>query len=312
MDDEPAPAGARLIMRAVGDAATLPPLIAAARPRHEGGKERAFAALLHTVETAKRLVVLTGAGCSTESGIPAYRDAHGNWCRTTPVMYRDFVQSASVRARYWARSAVGWRHFSGSEPGEAHRALAELERRGLVAHLITQNVDGLHHAAGSRNVIELHGRLALVKCLACGAAVPRSAFQEQLDAMNPDWRDAEAELRPDGDAALTRTDEHRFRVPACGRCADVMKPDVVFFGERVPPERVTLASRAVAEADALLVIGSSLMVYSGLRFVRQASEAGLPIGAVNMGRTRADELLHFKVEAPCGPTLARLAAAVGA
>jgi NAD-dependent SIR2 family protein deacetylase len=256
--------------------------------------ESALEALQRMVETARRLVVLTGAGCSTESGIPAYRDARGAWCRAAPVMYQAFVASPAVRGRYWARSAVGWRHFSRSAPGLAHHALAGLEAAGRVAQLVTQNVDSLHGKAGSRNVIELHGRLTCVKCLACGRRVPREAFQAALEAMNPGWSRVEAEIRPDGDAApADDADYAAFRVPACSGCGGIMKPDVVFFGERVPSGRVERATRAVAGADALLVVGSSLMVHSGFRFVRQAHEAGLPVGAVNLGATRADCLLSF-------------------
>lgn len=257
------------------------------------------------------LAVLTGAGCSTDSGIPDYRDAQGDWKRKPPVQQRDFVTSHAVRQRYWARSLLGWRHFSRAEPNRAHRALARLEAAGRVQHLVTQNVDGLHQRAGSRSVTDLHGRLDEVLCLACGARRSRTAFQAELEARNPQWSTLSAAHAPDGDADLGERDFSGFDVPVCGSCGGIIKPAVVFFGDAIPAEQTRAALEAVERSDALLVVGSSLMVWSAYRLVRAASEAGKPVAAVNLGRTRADALLEFKLEAPCGEALSQTAACLG-
>ncbi|UCG71711.1 MAG: NAD-dependent protein deacetylase [Chromatiales bacterium] len=252
-----------------------------------------------------RLLVLTGAGCSTASGIPAYRDDTGRWQHPRPVQFADFVGSAGVRRRYWARSAVGWSRIARARPSPAHEALAQLEADGRVAHLVTQNVDGLHQAAGSRRVTDLHGRLDQVRCLDCAQVQPRDRFQRALDRANHDWAPA-ARPAPDGDAQIADADTADFRVPPCARCGGVMKPDVVFFGETVPKKRVNDAMRALNAADALLVVGSSLMVYSGLRFAREAHRLGRPIAAVNRGQTRADELIRVKFPLDCNAALPAL------
>ena len=260
----------------------------------------------------RRLVVLTGAGCSTESGIPDYRDREGGWKRRPPVQIRAFLASPLVRQRYWARSLAGWPQFSAARPNGAHRALARLEAGGLLRQLITQNVDGLHQKAGSVAVTDLHGRLDTVHCLACGAELPRAVFQSELESRNVGWVAPPALTAPDGDADLEGVDFSVFEVPACARCGGVMKPAVVFFGDAIPAERSQAALTEVQQADALLVVGSSLMVWSGFRLARAAAEAGLPVAALNMGRTRADALLEFKLEAPCAATLERVAAILGA
>ena len=269
-------------------------------------------ALRDFIERHRRLFVLTGAGCSTESGIPDYRGADGGWKRAPPVMLRDFLEDHAVRQRYWARSLVGWRRFRRAYPNDAHRALARLEERGKVGLLVTQNVDGLHQAAGSSEVLDLHGRLDIVRCMHCEHRLRREALQEELLARNPDWAAHDAQDAPDGDADLALTEFSAFQVPPCERCGGVLKPDVVFFGESVPPERVELAMRNVHAADAMLVIGSSLMVYSGYRFAHAAALAGKPIAAVNLGRTRADELLALKVTEPCSAALAFILDELGA
>jgi NAD-dependent SIR2 family protein deacetylase len=251
-----------------------------------------------------RLFVLTGAGCSTDSGIPAYRDADGGWKRSPPVSYQAFMGSAAVRQRYWARSFVGWRHFQRAAPNGAHAALARLEQRGRLELLVTQNVDGLHQAAGSTRVIDLHGRLDTVRCMDCYHLVPREALQAELLRCNPTWAGLQGRAAPDGDADLDGLAFGQFTVPSCDRCGGLLKPDVVFFGESVPRPRVEAAMAALERADALLVVGSSLMVYSGYRFVRAAAAAGKPVAAVNLGRTRADELLTLKVSEPCAVALA--------
>lgn len=264
------------------------------------------AALREFVERHPRLFVLTGAGCSTASGIPDYRDADGEWKRAQPVTYQAFMGEEATRRRYWARSLVGWRHFGQASPNGTHRALAALEARGQLELLLTQNVDGLHQAAGSRAVVDLHGRLDQVRCMGCEARLPRAGFQQALEAANPGWSDLQADIAPDGDADLEAISFAGFVVPDCPHCGGLLKPDVVFFGENVPRPRVAQAQAALARADAMLVVGSSLMVYSGFRFVQAAARAGLPVAALNHGRTRADELLSLKVEHDCADALAFL------
>lgn len=260
-------------------------------------------ALRAFIEEHTRLFVLTGAGCSTGSGIPDYRDAEGQWKRSPPIDFNAFMGSAAMRARYWARATVGWRRFGHVQPNAAHRALELLERRGRIGLLVTQNVDGLHQAAGSKRVLDLHGRLDKVRCMHCDWNAPRAGWQAVLHERNPDWAALEAADAPDGDADLEGVDFSRFDVPACPRCGGIVKPDVVFFGESIPPERGAQARAALAQADAVLVVGSSLMVHSGYRYVRSGFEAGLPIVALNLGRTRADAMFALKVQAPCAEAL---------
>jgi len=250
-----------------------------------------------------RMAVITGAGVSTGSGIPDYRDGDGNWKRSPPVQYRDFVESAAVRRRYWARSFAGWPMFAAAQPSAAHVALARLERAGLVGELVTQNVDRLHQRAGSRNVIDLHGRLDVVRCLACNDRTPRDTFQERLREANPDWNSSTARIAPDGDADLADVDFDRFVIPACTICGGVLKPDVVFYGESVPRESNVAALTTVESSDGVLVVGSSLMVWSSFRLVRAAAQHGIQVVAVNRGRTRADDLFAFKLDGECGAVL---------
>ncbi|MFZ4285717.1 NAD-dependent protein deacetylase [Variovorax sp. HJSM1_2] len=258
-----------------------------------------------------RLLVLTGAGCSTDSGIPDYRDANGDWKRPSPVTYQAFMGEQAVRQRYWARSLIGWRVIGQAQPSAAHLALARLEAAGRVELLLTQNVDGLHNAAGSQRSIDLHGRIDSVRCMACEARLPRAELQQELMRRNPHWAALSARAAPDGDADLEGQDFSDFDIPPCPVCGTgLLKPDVVFFGESVPRERVAQAMAALDRADAVLVVGSSLMVYSGFRFVLAAHEAGKPIAAVNLGRTRADALLSLKVAQPIGATLNALLAAL--
>ncbi len=262
------------------------------------------APLVAFMASHRRLFVLTGAGCSTDSGIPDYRDARGEWKRAPPMTYQAFVGAAATRQRYWARSLIGWRRFHRAAPNATHCALVRLEQQGRLTLLLTQNVDRLHQAAGSRAVIDLHGRLDRVRCLGCEQQQPRDDFQTQLIRRNPAWAQRDAADAPDGDADLEEQDFSGFQVPACPHCGGVLKPDVVFFGENVPRERVAASMQALAEADAMLVLGSSLMVYSGYRFAHAAAKAGKPIAAVNLGRTRADPLLSLKLELPCAQALA--------
>ncbi|WCE05666.1 NAD-dependent protein deacetylase [Pseudoxanthomonas sp. JBR18] len=259
-------------------------------------------ALQAFVERHDRIFVLTGAGCSTGSGIPDYRDAEGQWKRAQPVTFQAFMGEAATRRRYWARSLVGWPRFLAARPNGVHRALAALESRGQVSMLLTQNVDRLHQAAGSREVIDLHGRLDVVRCMGCERRTPREAFQAELIARNPGWLELEAGIAPDGDADL-EADFDAFDIPACAHCGGILKPDVVYFGENVPRERVQAARHALDGSDAMLVVGSSLMVYSGFRFAQWAHQAGTPIAAVTLGRTRADDLLTLKVQHDCAEAL---------
>jgi NAD-dependent deacetylase sirtuin 4 len=253
----------------------------------------------------RRVLVLTGAGCSTESGIPDYRGP-GSRPRS-PVMYQDFVRDAEARQRYWARSTLGWPRFRAAGPNAAHVALASLEAAGHLAGLLTQNVDGLHHAAGHQHVVELHGALAWVVCLGCRALFDRDAVQADLLAANPDW-EAEGTDAPDGDVDVDPAAVSGFVVPDCPRCGGLLKPDVVFFGENVPAPRVAEAWARLDAADVLLVIGSSLTVFSGYRFARRAAEQGKPVLVVNQGETRADAIATLKVEARAGVFLPALVA----
>jgi NAD-dependent SIR2 family protein deacetylase len=258
--------------------------------------------LRHWIAKRDRVFVLTGAGCSTASGIPDYRDEQGQWKRRPPVMFHAFQSQDATYRRYWARAFAGWTRFIGAEPSAAHHALAAWERRGSVARLVTQNVDGLHQRAGSRAVIDLHGRLDVVVCLTCRERSTRAEVQNTVAASNPDWI-AAAVTAPDGDADIDDSLIERFDPPRCGACDGLLKPDVVFFGENVPGPRYEEARDALAHADSLLVVGSSLMVYSGFRFVRQARDAGLPIAIVNRGHTRGDEFADVKVEGDVGAIL---------
>lgn len=256
------------------------------------------------VDAHPRLFVLTGAGISTDSGIPDYRDRAGQWKRMPPVTYQAFMHELATRQRYWARSLVGWRRFGHAAPNATHQALVALEQRGRMELLLTQNVDRLHQRAGSQRVIDLHGRLDEVRCMACNWRQGRHDFQRELVARNADWAHLDAVDAPDGDADLDGHDFSRFDVPPCPACGGIAKPDVVFFGENVPRERVEAATRAWSDSDAVLVVGSSLMVFSGYRFVAAAARAGKPVATVNLGVTRADPLVTLKVDAPCAEALA--------
>ncbi len=258
------------------------------------------------IDRHRRLFVLTGAGCSTNSGIPDYRDSDGNWKRTQPVTIQAFMGDERTRQRYWARSLIGWRRFGKARPNDAHHALAKLEARGQCEMLLTQNVDRLHQSAGHRQVIDLHGRLDLVRCMGCGERMSRAEFQNALGRTNADWLDLDAADAPDGDADLEGRDFASFEVPSCPSCGGILKPDVVFFGENVPRDVVATAQEHLAQADAMLIVGSSLMVYSGFRFAQAAAHRNIPIAAVNLGRTRADDLLALKVEDRCEAALAFL------
>jgi NAD-dependent SIR2 family protein deacetylase len=266
--------------------------------------------LASMLTSSRRCVVLTGAGVSTESGIPDYRDRNGAWKRTPPMQYQEFIGSHAARQRYWARALIGWQQFRHVEPNRAHHALTSLQQAGVVHTIITQNVDGLHQRAGSHDVIDLHGRIDLVECLQCKRSSPRAQMQLQLVELNPHWTNLTAEMAPDGDALLENSDFASFTLPSCEHCAGPLKPAVVFFGESVPKHSVDTAYEAIRHADLLMVVGSSLMVMSGYRFVREARALDIPIGLINLGLTRADDDVAIKVEDSCGQALQWLAATV--
>ena len=272
-------------------------------PADEAGRHQQM--IVRLLE-AGSVVVLTGAGLSTSSGIPAYRDCDGNWQQAKPIDHNDFLRSASARQRYWARSFFGWPVVGQASPSRGHHALAHLESLNRLVLTITQNVDGLHQKAGSRSVLELHGALDRVICLGCRSAYPRALVQEWLSAANPGMARAAARAAPDGDAHVAEGLHLGFRIADCPGCGGVLKPDVVFFGDSVPRDRVGACIDAIDAASGLLVVGSSLMVWSGFRFVDHARRRGKPVMAINLGKTRADHLLDAKVEQDCDEFLHRL------
>ncbi len=276
----------------------------------EGALARSVDAL-SALLAGRRVAVLTGAGCSTESGIPDYRGPETRRRARDPVKYRAFQSSEEARRRYWARAVVGWPKMAAARPNAAHHAIARMQRDGAASGLITQNVDRLHAAAGSDGV-ELHGALAEVRCMDCGRIEDREGVQARLRALNPDWEAQHAEMAPDGDAELPAELVSRFRLTACLFCGGSLKPNVVFFGESVPRELVERAYALVDDADALLVVGSSLAVFSGYRFVRRASDRGIPIAIVNLGESRGDPHAQLVVQARAGELLPRLAANLSA
>lgn len=263
------------------------------------------------LQAHRRVVAITGAGCSTRSGIPAYRDGDGQWLQRKPILYQDFIASASTRRRYWARSYFGWPITAGARVNDAHRALAAMEQVGLLDGVITQNVDGLHRRAGQRRIVELHGRLDRVGCLDCEARLPRWQLQQRLERLNASFRAEVDRFNADGDAELDARSWPGFRVVACERCGGRLKPAVVFFGENITPATRAAVDGRLARADAVLVVGSSLAVGSAYRLVRESARRGLPVVAVNQGRTRGDDLLRFKVEGDCDQVLAQVALACG-
>jgi NAD-dependent SIR2 family protein deacetylase len=262
--------------------------------------------LMYFLKTHSNILVLTGAGVSTSSGIPAYRDASGQWLRRTPIFYQDFIRCPIARRRYWARSYFGWNTIAGSLPNEAHRGLADLQRKGFLGQLITQNVDGLHQRAQSESVIELHGQLGRVRCLDCDGLYDRDVIQEELKRLNQGFEAEIYATNPDGDVDLDEDAYPDFIVADCPKCRGRLKPDVVFFGESVPAPTNAQVVKALNDSSALLVVGSSLVVMSGYRLVRQAHQLGKPIVVINRGRTRADDLIRFKIEDDCSEVIQRM------
>jgi NAD-dependent SIR2 family protein deacetylase len=266
------------------------------------------AGALADLVAAGGVVILSGAGLSTESGIPDYRGPTGLARRAEPMTYQTFTGGAAARRRYWARSHLGWRHIAGAVPNAGHHAVAELQRRGLLAGIITQNVDGLHQAAGAQRVIELHGSLYRVICLGCGGLTARAALDERLRVANPGWAATAAKLSPDGDVVVADEEAARFRVVDCDDCGGLLKPDVVFFGENVPRGRVEECYALTGRARVLVVLGSSLTVMSGYRFVRHAARLAIPVVIINHGPTRGDAHASLILAAPLGDTLTALTA----
>ena len=266
--------------------------------------------MLFDVVAAGNVVILSGAGLSTESGIPDYRGPTGLARRATPMTYQTFTASQDARRRYWARSHLGWRHIGQAVPNLGHHAVAELGRRRLLAGVITQNVDGLHQAAGAADVTELHGSLHRVVCLSCGQRTARTDLHGRLAAANPGWDAGPALINPDGDAVLTDDATESFRVVDCALCDGVLKPDVVFFGENVPRPRVQACYAMVEQASSLVVLGSSLTVMSGFRYVRHAAKVPVPVVIVNQGATRGDGYAAATLDAPLGRVLTDLVAAL--
>jgi NAD-dependent SIR2 family protein deacetylase len=281
-------------------------------PERETVVELGGPAELAGLLAGRGVVVLSGAGLSTESGIPDYRGVGGTWRRHRPMTYQEFTASEAARQRYWARSHAGWRGIARARPNAGHHAVQRLHRSGHVSAVITQNVDGLHQAAGTREAVELHGGLDRVVCLDCRRTSGREELDQRLHALNGALWDGGARINPDGDVELAPELVTGFRVAPCRDCGGTLKPDVVFFGENVPKERVQHCYRLVDEGRALLVLGSSLTVMSGLRFVRHAAKAGKPVAIVNQGPTRGDEHAAVRLALPLGSTLTELARELGA
>ena len=252
------------------------------------------------------VTVLTGAGISVSSGLPVYRDTSGNWVHSKPVQGPEFRSNPFARQRYWSRSFVGWKEYNRAQPNAAHEELVSLQRHGHISHLITQNVDGLHEAAGSRNVIPLHGSLSQVICLQCGDLSARQSLQIRLQTLNPEFDTAQFTTLPDGDTKIDRQQSLDFTIANCQHCDGILKPHVVFFGDNVPVQRVQACKDNVLESGLLLCIGTSLMVYSGFRFCRLANESKIPVVIINRGVTRADDLATLKIEGDCSRVLREL------
>ena len=259
--------------------------------------------LANFLQESKPVFVLTGAGCSTASGIPAYRDETGKWQHAQPVNFNDFIKHETRRKHYWLRSMHGWRHVDNARPNATHFAIADLEQMGFISHVVTQNVDSLHQKAGSERVLDLHGNLQSVICLGCSNRIPRSDIQDWLEYKNAKFLQDMHTQKPDGDAAPAYDDLSGFKIPDCDDCGGLLKPDVVFFGESVPRRRVQTAMQELIGSRALLVVGSSLMVFSGYRFCRTAQQHGIPVAAINRGMTRADGTYTFKIRSDCGTAL---------
>ncbi|XP_050353077.1 NAD-dependent protein deacylase Sirt4 [Nymphalis io] len=278
-------------------------------PAYKPPDQEDFHKLREFLQSHDRLLILTGAGISTESGIPDYRSEEvGLYARSNhkPIQYQDFVRYPKVRQRYWARNFVGWPRFSSVQPNATHYSIKELEKAGKVTAVVTQNVDRLHHKAGSENIIELHGTGYIVKCMKCPYEIDRFKLQEILLNNNPSMESSFNMIRPDGDVELSKEQVDRFKAPLCPECEGPLKPDIVFFGDNVPKERVEQVRNQVSVSDAVFVLGSSLTVYSSYRIILQAKEENKKIAVLNIGPTRADDIVHLKISTKCGEILTDL------
>ncbi|KAL5016566.1 hypothetical protein ScPMuIL_006155 [Solemya velum] len=278
-------------------------------PESKEASEELVNKLQHFISKSRRLFILTGAGISTESGIPDYRsEGVGLYARSTnrPVLYSDFVKEAKLRQRYWARNFVGWPTFSVRQPNTSHNVLSEWERRGKIHWLVTQNVDALHFKSGSRRTTELHGSAHRVHCLGCDWTSSRWKMQEMIEGLNPGWHAEEVEMAPDGDVQLSTDQIAGFQVPPCPNCGGILKPQIVFFGDNVARPIVEFVHNRVKESDAFLVIGSSLEVFSGYRFVHAADSQGKPVAILNIGPTRGDKFSNLRLHSRCGDVLRRI------
>ncbi|XP_004928926.1 NAD-dependent protein deacylase Sirt4 [Bombyx mori] len=278
-------------------------------PKHKPPEKKDFDVLKEFLTNHNKILILTGAGISTESGIPDYRSEDvGLYARSNhkPIQYQEFVKYPKVRQRYWARNYIGWPRFSCVQPNVTHLCIRELEKKGKVTSIVTQNVDRLHHKAGSEKVIELHGTSYLVQCLKCPYEIDRHELQEILTENNPDMESSFSMIRPDGDVELSREQVEKFRAPLCPKCEGPLKPDIVFFGDNVPKYRVEQVRKEVTSSDAVFVMGSSLTVYSSYRIILQARDEHKNIAILNIGPTRADDIVNIKVSTKCGDVLPEL------
>ncbi|XP_041349727.1 NAD-dependent protein lipoamidase sirtuin-4, mitochondrial-like [Gigantopelta aegis] len=278
-------------------------------PKSEPPDEVNIYRLQHFIDKSKHLFVITGAGLSTESGIPDYRSEGVGLYATSsnrPVQYKDFLKSADIRRRYWARNFVGWPRFSSFLPNVSHQIFRQWEVKNKINWLVTQNVDALHCKAGSTKVTELHGSSHRVECLTCKQIIPRNRMQEMIISLNPDWHEQSFDIAPDGDVNLKWEQVEGFKVPPCDNCGGILKPNIIFFGDNVPREVVSSVFDQLDKCDAVLVAGSSLQVFSGFRFVSKAHDDGKPISIVNIGSTRADHLASIKISAQCGKVLSQI------
>lgn len=278
-------------------------------PKYKPPERKDVEILREFINRHQKILILTGAGISTESGIPDYRSEEvGLYARSNhkPVQYQEFVKYPKVRQRYWARNFVGWPRFSGVQPNASHLSINHLEKAGKVTAIVTQNVDRLHQKAGSKYVIELHGSGYIVKCLNCPYEIDRNDLQEELMKNNPAMESSFTMIRPDGDVELSKEQVDQFRAPLCPKCEGPLKPDIVFFGDNVPKQRVEEVRNQVSSSDAVFVVGSTLTVYSSYRIILQAKEAKKEVALLNIGPTRADDIVNIKVSTKCGDILPNL------
>jgi len=278
-------------------------------PKHRETRNEDIEKLSEFLLNKKNVLLITGAGISTESGIPDYRsEGVGLYATSTkrPTQHKIFMERPLARQSYWARNFIGWPRWSNFLPNESHRTLAKWEDTGKISQLVTQNVDQLHYKAGSRNVTELHGTNSIVTCMSCSYYVPRMQFQLKLSEQNPTMIPRVADIRPDGDVELTEEEVRHFKVPSCPKCSGILKPYVVFFGDNVPRARVEQVRRKVEISDSMLVVGSSLSVFSAFRFINQAVENKIPIAILNIGPTRGDKYADLKIEAKSGDVLTKI------